>query len=36
MNLIADIVSGLSSMSLVMIAGLIIVVALLTVLGRKA
>ncbi|AMK15820.1 hypothetical protein YLM1_1263 [Methanobrevibacter olleyae] len=36
MNLIADIVSGLSSMSLVMIAGFIIVVALLTVVGRKA
>lgn len=36
MNLVADVLSGLSSMTLVMIAGFIIVIALMTVIGRKA
>ena len=35
MNLIADILSGLSSFALVMIVGFIIVVAFLTIVGRK-
>ena len=36
MNLIADIINGLSSMSIVMIIGFIIVVALMTVIAKKA
>ena len=36
MNLIADIINGLSSMSLVMIIGFIFVVALMTVIAKKA
>lgn len=36
MNLVADIMNGLSSMTLVMIVGFIIVVALLSIIGRKA
>lgn len=36
MNLVADIISGLSSFALVMIVGFIIVVALLTVIAKKA
>ncbi len=36
MNLVADILSGLSSFALVMIVGFIIVVALLTVIAKKA
>ena len=36
MNLIADIINGLSSMSIVMIVGFIIVVALMTVIAKKA
>ena len=36
MNLVADILSGLSSFGLVMIVGFIIVVALLTVIAKKA
>lgn len=36
MNLVADIISGLSSFAIVMIIGFIIVVALLTLIGRKA
>lgn len=36
MNLIADILSGLSSFAIVMIVGFILVVAFLTVVGRKA
>lgn len=36
MNLVADILSGLSSFTLVMIVGFIIVVALLTVIAKKA
>ena len=35
MNLIADILSGLTSFGLVMVVGFIIVVALMTVIGRK-
>ena len=35
MNLIADIINGLSSMSIVMIVGFIIVVALMTVIAKK-
>jgi hypothetical protein len=36
MNLIADILSGLSSFAIVMIVGFIIVFALLTVIAKKA
>ena len=36
MNLVADILSGLSSFGLVMIVGFIIVVALLIVIAKKA
>ena len=36
MNLIADIINGLSSMSIVMIIGFIFVVALMTVIAKKA
>ena len=36
MNLVADFISGLSSFALVMIVGFIIVVALLTVIAKKA
>ena len=36
MNLVADILSGLSSFALVMIVGFIIVIALLTVIAKKA
>ena len=36
MNLIADIINGLSSMSIVMIVGFIIVVALMTIKKKKA
>ena len=36
MNLIGDILSGLWSFALVMIVGFIIVVAFLTIVGRKA
>ena len=36
MNLVADIISGLSSFALVMIVGFIIVVALITVIAKKA
>ncbi len=36
MNLVADILSGLSSFALVMVVGFIIVIALLSVIGRKA
>ena len=36
MNLVADILSGLSSFALVMIVGFIIFVALLTVIAKKA
>ena len=36
MNLVADIISGLSSFALVMIVGFIIVVALLIVIAKKA
>lgn len=36
MNLIADIINGLSSMTIVMIIGFIIVVALMTVIAKKA
>ena len=36
MNLVADILSGLSSFGLVMIVGFIIVVALLIVISKKA
>ena len=36
MNLVADILSGLSSFALVMIVGFIIVVALLIVIAKKA
>jgi hypothetical protein len=35
MNLVADIINGLTSMSIVMIIGFIIVIALLTVIGKK-
>ena len=35
MNLLADIINGLTSMSIVMIIGFIIVIALLTVIGKK-
>ena len=35
MNLIADVLSGLSAMGIVMIIGFIIVIALLTLIGRK-
>lgn len=35
MNLVADIINGLTSMSIVMIVGFIIVIALLTVIGKK-
>ena len=35
MNLIADIINGLSSMTIVMIIGFIIVVALMTVIAKK-
>ena len=35
MNLVADIISGLSSFALVMIVGFIIVVALMTVIAKK-
>ena len=36
MNLVADILSGLSSFALVMIVGFIIVIALLIVIAKKA
>lgn len=36
MNLVADILSGLSSFALVMIVGFILVIALLTVIAKKA
>lgn len=36
MNLIADIINGLSAMSIVMIIGFILVVALMTVIAKKA
>ena len=36
MNLIADIINGLSSMSIVMIVGFIIVIALLILVAKKA
>lgn len=36
MNLVADILSGLSSMAIVIIVGFIVVVALLTVIAKKA
>ena len=36
MNLVADILSGLSSFAIVMIVGFIFVVAFLTVVGRNA
>lgn len=36
MNLVADIINGLSSMTIVMIIGFIIVVALMTVIAKKA
>lgn len=36
MNLVADILSGLSAFAIVMIIGFIFVFALLTVVGRKA
>ena len=36
MNLVADIISGLSSFALVMIVGFIIVIALLIVIAKKA
>ena len=36
MNLVADILSGLSSFALVMIVGFIIVVALLIIIAKKA
>ena len=35
MNLVSDIINGLTSMSIVMIIGFIIVIALLTVIGKK-
>lgn len=36
MNLVADILSGLSSFAIVMIIGFIIVIALLTLIAKKA
>ncbi len=36
MNLVADILSGLSSFAIVMIVGFIIVIALLTLIAKKA
>jgi len=36
MNLIADIISGLSSITVVSIIGFIIIIALLSIIGKKA
>ncbi len=36
MDLVGSVVSGLSSMALVMIVGFIIVIAMMTIIGRKA